>query len=420
MYYNSMVIQKLINSRFLFPLLLLVIFKSFPQGTWTWRSQGHENSKLYALTWTGTMFVAAGTQGVMGGQSHIFVSTDGITWVDREYPVNECYFYSVAGNRDTIVAVVDSGPNGKLRMVISSNGAETWNNVWKSSSFSERVRNIVYDGNQYVAVGDSMDLRNIRHGRIMTSPDGINWTNRTSGTEYALSAVTYGEGKYVAVGDFGTILSSADNGITWSDHSFTADKIYDISYGANTFAAISDTVVFLSSDGNSWVRKGTGLRIRSESSIIYGGNQFVIAPNDSVVYSSPDAVSWTRHSLGRSAYFCKVAYANNLYVIVGDSSLIYTSPVITPVFNQIDVFSLKNRMILFKENRLSYFLSSSSPVTCKLYTLTGRQSISLVNSNQQQPGAYSISVPSSICPGAYVLGFQAGNLRENKMIKIDR
>jgi len=50
----------------------------------------------------------------------------------------------------------------------------------------------------------------------ITSPDGITWTARSSGTLKNLNGVAYGNSIYVAVGYSGTILTSPD-GITWTE-----------------------------------------------------------------------------------------------------------------------------------------------------------------------------------------------------------
>ena len=47
-----------------------------------------------------------------------------------------------------------------------------------------------------------------RGGAILTSPDGVTWTQRTSGTSRDLNGVAYGNGLFVAVGDFGIIFTS--------------------------------------------------------------------------------------------------------------------------------------------------------------------------------------------------------------------
>jgi hypothetical protein len=59
---------------------------------------------------------------------------------------------------------------------------------------------VAYGNNTFVAVGDD--------GTILTSPDGVSWTARTSETGYGLYGVTYGNGTFVAVGWYGTILTS--------------------------------------------------------------------------------------------------------------------------------------------------------------------------------------------------------------------
>ena len=52
-------------------------------------------------------------------------------------------------------------------------------------------------------------------GSILTSSDGISWTERTSGTTKNLYGVTYGGGLLVAVGDNGTIITSS-SGTSWT------------------------------------------------------------------------------------------------------------------------------------------------------------------------------------------------------------
>jgi hypothetical protein len=43
----------------------------------------------------------------------------------------------------------------------------------------------------------------------------VSWTQQTSGTRDDLNGVAYGNGLFVAVGDFGTILTSPD-GVNWT------------------------------------------------------------------------------------------------------------------------------------------------------------------------------------------------------------
>lgn len=45
-------------------------------------------------------------------------------------------------------------------------------------------------------------------GTILTSPNGLQWQARNSGTAMALNAAAYGQGSFVAVGGWGTIVQS--------------------------------------------------------------------------------------------------------------------------------------------------------------------------------------------------------------------
>ena len=59
---------------------------------------------------------------------------------------------------------------------------------------------VTYGNGLFVAVGD--------RNAILTSPDGVTWTQRASGTVGFLRGVTYGNGTFAAVGERSTILTS--------------------------------------------------------------------------------------------------------------------------------------------------------------------------------------------------------------------
>ena len=70
----------------------------------------------------------------------------------------------------------------------------------QTSGTSNNLIGVTYGNGLFVAVGTS--------GTILTSPDGVTWTQRTSGTDDTLRGVTHGNGTFVAVGIYGTILTS--------------------------------------------------------------------------------------------------------------------------------------------------------------------------------------------------------------------
>jgi hypothetical protein len=78
------------------------------------------------------------------------------------------------------------------------------------------------------------------HGAILTSPDGVNWTARASGTSNWLNGVTYGNGLFVAVGGGGAILTSPD-GVNWTRRaSGTSNFLNGVTYGNGLFVAVGE------------------------------------------------------------------------------------------------------------------------------------------------------------------------------------
>lgn len=104
----------------------------------------------------------------------------------------------------------------------------------------------------FVAVGDG--------GAIVTSADGTGWTQQLSPSPVDLHDVAAGFGWLVAVGDGGTILRSAD-GVTWTQQpSGTSAPLYGVAAGEDRFVAVgAGGVVAISADfGATWRETFTG------------------------------------------------------------------------------------------------------------------------------------------------------------------
>src|SRR5262245_26918607 len=77
--------------------------------------------------------------------------------------------------------------------------------VWharQSPTAEVSLRSVAFANGLFVAVGDS--------GTILTSPDGVNWTQQQSGTLDDLRGIANGNGLFVAIGGAPTILTSPD------------------------------------------------------------------------------------------------------------------------------------------------------------------------------------------------------------------
>ncbi len=142
--------------------------------------------------------------------------------------------------------------------------------TWTVRNLRAPLISVTHGNGLFVAVGQG--------GTILTSPDGVTWTPRASGTGVSLCGVTHGNGLFVAVGDGGTILTSRD-GVTWTRRaSGTTEDLYAVTHGNGLFVAVGD-----------------------------GGT----------ILTSPDGVAWTPRTSGTTAGLRGVTHGDGLFVAVG-------------------------------------------------------------------------------------------------------
>ena len=84
---------------------------------------------------------------------------------------------------------------------------------------------------------------------IQTSSDGVSWTARTSPLNRPLFAVIWAGDRFVAVGEFGSVLSSRD-GATWLTESQGTD-FSNVVWVGDRFVALGE-VIMTSPDARAW------------------------------------------------------------------------------------------------------------------------------------------------------------------------
>ncbi|HXP61894.1 MAG TPA: hypothetical protein VN829_15470, partial [Dongiaceae bacterium] len=174
-------------------------------------------------------------------------------------------------------------------------------------------------------------------GTIIDSADGINWLQRSSGTRSALSAIAYGNGQSIAVGDAGAIVASVD-GTNWSQRPFPtpATALCGIAFGNGRFIISGQTtnvggIAMTSTDGVRWDRLnsgglngvGLGLFLLPYCNITFANGQFVAVNGDSDLSTSADALNWTGRNLPGPV--SAVTFGNGHFVAVGPSGTILES-----------------------------------------------------------------------------------------------
>jgi hypothetical protein len=148
------------------------------------------------------------------------------------------------------------------------------------SGTSNALWSVSFGSGRFVAVG--------HQGLILTSTNGAAWTPSNSGTTNELSGIGYGDGLFVAAGDNGAILTSAD-GQDWTAAVSGADvDLYGVGFGEHTFLVVGDSGTILSStNGSSWLSHNSGTS-NEILSVTYGNGQFVaISTAGRILESAP-------------------------------------------------------------------------------------------------------------------------------------
>ncbi len=261
---------------------------------------------LLGVAYGNNLFVA------VGGAGAIFISPDGETWTKRDGGMRDLGLKGIAYGNSTFVAV-GSRYTSESTILTSPDGVAWTDRVPRPAS---KFNGVTYAVRTFVAVGTG--------GAIATSPDGVTWTERDTGTGAELRSVVYGGNKFVAGGYEDTILTSPD-GATWTlTTTGTGENFQGITYGNGTYVALSvGGASYISPDGVTWTRRPAPLSLGITWGVAYGNGTFVAVGEDGIT-TSPDGVTWTRRSTGTYGGFYAVTYADNTFVAVRTD--VYTSP----------------------------------------------------------------------------------------------
>jgi hypothetical protein len=174
---------------------------------------------------------------------------------------------------------------------------------------------ITYGDSQFVTVG--------RTGTILTSSDGIIWSQHDIGNNFGFSVVGYGNGIFVALGS-GVAVASAD-GVTWSPQGrlFYDFRCFGLAYGNNRFVGVGQETgpknTIVSADGANWEPGGSGGWLGHS---LWKG-QFVAVGGG--IQTSPDGTIWAPNPFGPPNQLYGIAYGNGQFVAVGDAGTILSS-----------------------------------------------------------------------------------------------
>lgn len=152
------------------------------------------------------------------------------------------------------------------------------------------LHGVAYGNGRFVAVGDV--------GTVITSPDGEQWNLVASGQGIGLSSVVFGGGRFIAAGQDGTLYHSTD-GLTWTQQSIRGGgELKEIAFGAGRWVIFhGDGRMLTSTDGESWsacIGAAPPLTQLAYEGALFGA----FGPGGSkdepsrVLYTSADGLTW--------------------------------------------------------------------------------------------------------------------------------
>jgi hypothetical protein len=288
-----------------------VIFTS-PDGlTWTARDVSAQ-SEIAGLAFGNGVFVAVGAFTYQYyGIALIFTSTDGVSWQKRYLggDLTGAILSAITFGNGRFVAVSDGNFSGGI---ISSTDGVDWTETHGAEGRNYEA--VCAGAGQFVAVGDN--------GVATRSADGLNWTVGSVTNVVQLKAVAFGNGTYVAAGDFGNTFTSSD-GVSWTPISFpSAHDVSALVFGGGQLTAVGDAGrILVSSNGVNWADQCVGPDL--DLYALAKGPPGYVAVGEGGLQFSADRTNWTVISTTYKLH--GVIYANGMYVVVGKKGTILIS-----------------------------------------------------------------------------------------------
>lgn len=230
-----------------------------------------DRAQMWGIATSGTKYIAVGTPSAYQPDPTkafplISSSTDGRNWITKAGNATG-YLRDVSYGGGTWVAVgaASSSSSGRQSQIqYSKDDGASWTAV--DLGENEHLMRSAYNGSQWVAVGEKRvgaEGGAILETRVYTSPDGANWTLRTTPGAVTLNDVACNHGVWVAVGisypHRGTpqpIILRSPDGISWSDVSFTfaqpGGQLTAVAPTHKGFVAAGNGRLIYSEDGAAW------------------------------------------------------------------------------------------------------------------------------------------------------------------------
>lgn len=201
-------------------------------------------------------------------------------------------------------------------------GGLGWKTVYEA--ITDHLTDVEYTGGRFVAVGQS--------GTLQTSVNGLNWTKADVG--YGELNCVAGSGNRIVVGGDTGRIAVTDDGNKWKTYDLKSNwdiegMVWD---GRRFVAAGSDNVnweyytglILTSYDGHVWTETASGIS-EPLSSIAWNGSRYVTIGYDGGIFTSDDGYSWQEAITGNEYYINDIIWSGRQFVAVGENGAVLRS-----------------------------------------------------------------------------------------------
>ncbi|MBU6399573.1 MAG: hypothetical protein KGS61_04595 [Verrucomicrobia bacterium] len=312
-------------------------------------------------------------------------------------------------------AVSDQEEQFIAAMLFYSSDGATWT---RNPIAVPSLVSITWGNGQFCAVG--------LNGLVLTSADGISWTEHSAGTTNSFYAITYGNREFVAVGSgppgsgLGAFVASSPDGVTWTPWYWAPQLGWDnpgsfgvVAYGNNKFVALGQGLNYISVatsvDGVNWTQHpaaGPSAYQGGTSALTFGSGLFVAvggyllnAPasqEHATIWTSPDGLNWSLQldKTNVCAYpgvaFTSVAYGAGQFVVSG--------PVLDPT---------NGRPVIWTSSNGTNWVVRDVPASPSVLTFRNGRFLGLSGTTALQSGVIG-KLGASLSPGSGVQGTLTG------------
>lgn len=190
----------------------------------------------------------------------------------------------------------------------------------------ENLEGVAYGAGRWVVVGQD--------GTILSSPDGAQWQTETSPVAPSgLKDLCFANGIFVAAGARADALVTSTDGRHWVRGDIGVSGVEEIIHDGSRFVALAaGGYLRVSTDGVHWTSAGkVPTQFVDAGGIAFGKGTYVEVgyrrtgkPTD--LYSAPDLQSWTFREANASENLFNVGFGLGQFIAVGQEGTLITSP----------------------------------------------------------------------------------------------